>query len=141
MMRTLRFLTLPTLLGWLAACLTCCGLLLLMPHSMRVGNERSVGSVEDIGIGFIANLMVGGFFIVLPTYVLVILPLSIWTLRTRVMSVMFYVGALLLAGLIATLHFRGMGNPVLFYLPFVPYAAVVAWAAWCLRPWDCSAKA
>lgn len=108
---------------------------------MRVGNERSVGSVEDIGIGFIANLMVGGFFIVLPTYVLVILPLSIWTLRTRVMSVMFYVGALLLAGLIATLHFRGMGNPVLFYLPFVPYAAVVAWAAWCLRPWDCSAKA
>ena len=147
-MRVLRFLTVPTLLGWLVAYVTC-----MVLHF--IGNVSLFGfppgkSLESFVRGYATALIFGGAFIVIPTYVLVILPLSIIDLRgsrrDRPKSASVYFGAILASGVAVTVAFASMrltnlgwassktGQVLLFYLPFLPYAAVVALTAKRLIP-------
>ncbi len=137
-MRTLRFFTLPTLLGWSAAFLTC-ALLHFVTSVTRYGTPYQ--SVEGIGRDYTSALVVAGLTIVFPTYTFVILPLSIAALRTGKLSrrvlfaLLMSVGATITA-LFALLKMTDIGwassrsvQILLFYSPFVPYALVVAFAA------------
>ena len=74
-MRTVRFFLVPTLLGWLAAYVICCLLhVISYPHS----DSRSAALIAR---DYALALEFGGLLIVLPNYVLVVLPLSLADVR------------------------------------------------------------
>lgn len=72
-MAAVRFYTLPTLVGWFVAYVTCVALH-FGSHLIFFGAPAAVGPALRV---YATALMFGGVFIVLPTYLLVILPLSL----------------------------------------------------------------
>jgi hypothetical protein len=132
-MHIFRFLTVPTLVGWLAAFATCCLFQLVtwdLPH-----HRSALLILKDYEI----SLVVGGMWIVSPIYILAILPLSLVDLtetqKGHPVDKRWYIFGLLGAGVLCTGVFaiNGLlntglfsGNPIPFFLPFVPFAFVVA---------------
>ena len=137
-MCALRFFTLPTLLGWLAAFLTC-ALVHFASHLSEFGPPNR--SVDLLVKDYALAMAVGGLVIVVPTYVFVILPLSATAFRSGRISSRIYLVAILFVGAAMTAVFAkqditdiGWASSrsvqiLLFYTPFVPYAVVVAFAA------------
>jgi hypothetical protein len=125
-MRAIRFFTIPTLLGWLAAYLTCCGLHVVAAPSGDVARDYALA------------LVAGGVLIVLPSYLTVILPLSFLDWRGskmgRPISVGWYVAGLLVAAFVVTgisvqygftTSAWSAGRLDLFCIPFIPFVVVV----------------
>jgi hypothetical protein len=99
-------------------------------------------SPELFGKDLLDGFVVGGVLLVLPSFVAVTLPLSIVDYRRAGSGQRFhgmvYFGALLFAGLVLTVisHHGGLDDigwapesvrqPILFFIPFIPYAAVTA---------------
>jgi hypothetical protein len=145
-MDAVRFYTLPTVAGWLAAYVTCVALHFGC-HLFLFGVPPTVGPALR---GYATALMFGGVFIALPTYIFVILPLSLADVfharRGRPVSLWIYVTSLLAAGGISTAIFAAtrmtdigwassrLSQMILFFFPFIPYSFVVALAAKHLLP-------
>jgi hypothetical protein len=146
-MKTLRFFTIPTVLGWLAALITCmvihvAGSVLLLGIPL----DRAVWAAKDYSLA----LTVGCALIVLPTYISIICPMSLLDYR-RVgkrtpIAAGTYIMAILAAGVVLTAGYASLGmtdigwaiNKVdqilFFFLPFIPYALVVTAVAKSLIP-------
>lgn len=136
-MRRFAYFTVPTLAGWLVGSLTCAGSMTLLGR-----NVLSLGDIYEVG-------RLAGLFIIAPTFALCILPycgVALHTLRTSkskshcrfyawplflclvvLGSIMTFVPAGLMFGYKPSLRSSlPPENPVLWLLPFIPYAAVVA---------------
>ena len=136
-MRRLAYFRVPTLAGWLVGSLTCAGSMTLLGR-----NVLSLGDIYEVG-------RLAGLFIIAPTFALCILPycgVALHTLRTSKVksrcrfyalplflcllvfgSIMTFVPAGLMFGYKPSLTSSlPTENPILWFLPFIPYAAVVA---------------
>jgi len=130
-MRFFAYFAGPTIAGWVAGSFTCAASM-----SVRGGGLLSFRDICNLAL-------VAGLFIVAPTFFLFILPycgLALHALRTSKIrrASRFYVWPLFLGllafGIIITFAlahappnlFLPPENPMLSFLPFIPYAAVVA---------------
>ncbi len=145
-MAAVRFYMLPTLVGWFVAYVACVAL-----HfgSYLIFFDAPT-AVEPALRAYSTALMFGGVFIVLPTYLLVILPLSLVDMsrarRGRPLSLGIYVTVLLATGGITTAIFAAgrmtdigwassrLSQAILFFFPFIPYSFGVAVTAKRLLP-------
>ena len=126
-MKTARFLLLPTLVGWVVAFAAC-----LLIHQFT--DIRGVFHLKSLALMF----ALGGIWLVLPTYLLVILPLSIVDLYRPILALWQYAAAVCVAGACATgwratqgatqmmEPFEGVLQYLVFFLPFIPFAWTVA---------------
>ncbi len=145
-MSAVRFYTLPVLAGWFAAYVTCVAL----HFCSHLIYFDAPATAEAALRAYATALIFGGLFIVLPTYLFVILPLSVTDIyrarQGRPLSLGIYIAALLAAGGMTTAIFAAMrmtdigwansrfNQVILFFFPFIPYAFVVALTAKRLLP-------